>query len=112
MAPTLARFANGWRVNDRQELFNVLNKQAIEEGLVAVLQCREADVALEWILLPADFDQLDRDLLLKGQDRRGEESVEAEEAALLAAEGSVLIQGGPAQEGLTALLHRKGGGGR
>ena len=69
----------------------------------------EADVALKWVLLAADLDQLHGDLLLKGQDRRGEEPIEAEEAALLTAEGGVLIQGGSAQEGLAALLHREGG---
>ena len=112
MTPALARLADGWRVDDRQELFDVLNKEAIEERLVAILERGEADVALEWVLLPADLDQLDGDLLLEGQDRRGEEPIEAEEAALLTAEGGVLIQGRSAQEGLAALLHREGGSGR
>jgi len=56
--------------------------------------------------------QLHGDLLLKGQDRRREEPVEAEEAALLTAEGGVLIQRWPAEQSLAALLHRKGGSGR
>ena len=112
MAPALARLADGWCVNDWQELFDVLNKEAIEEGLVAVLQRGEADVALERVLLSADLDQLHGDLLLEGQDRRREEPVEAEEAALLTAEGGVLIQRWPAEQRLAALLHRKGGSGR
>ena len=68
LTPALARLADGWRVDDRQELFNVLNKEAIEEGLVAILQRGEADVALEWVLLPPNLDQLYGDLLLEGQD--------------------------------------------
>ena len=76
------------------------------------MQRGEADVAFERILLPANLDQLYGDLLLKGQNRRGEKSVEAKEAALLAAEGGVLIQGGSAEQGLAALLHREGGSGR
>ena len=68
LTPALARLADGWRVDDRQELLNVLNKEAIEEGLVAILQRGEADVALEWVLLPPNLDQLDGDLLLEGQD--------------------------------------------
>ena len=112
MAPALARLADGWCVDDREELFDILNKEAIEEGLVAVLERGEADVALERVLLSADLDQLDSDLLLEGQDRRREEPVEAEESALLTAEGRVLIQGWPAEQSLAALLHRKGGSGR
>ena len=72
----------------------------------------EADVAFKRILLPANLDQLYGDLLLKGQDRRGEKSIKAEEAALLTAEGGVLIEGGPAKQGLATLLHREGGSGR
>ena len=112
MAPALARLADGGRIDDWQELFDILNKEAIEEGLVAVLQRGEADVALERVLLSADLDQLHGDLLLEGQDRRREEPVEAEEAALLTAEGGVLIQRWPAEQRLAALLHRKGGSGR
>ena len=112
LAPALARLADGGRVDDWQELFDILNKEAIEEGLVAVLQRSEADVALERVLLSADLDQLHGDLLLEGQDRRREEPVEAEEAALLTAEGGVLIQRWPAEQRLAALLHRKGGSGR
>ena len=112
MAPALARLTDGGCVDDREKLFDVLHEKAIEERLVAVLQRGEADVALERVLLSADLDQLHGDLLLEGQDRRREEPVEAEEAALLTAEGRVLIQGWPAEQSLAALLHRKGGSGR
>jgi hypothetical protein len=61
------------------------------------LQCGKTDVAFKWVLLSANLDQLYGDLLLKGQDRRGEEPIKAEETALLTAEGGVLIQGGSAE---------------
>jgi molybdenum cofactor synthesis domain-containing protein len=65
--------------------------QAMFRALAPKLERGEADVALERVLLSANLDQLHGDLLLEGQDRRGEEPVEAEEAALLTAEGRVLI---------------------
>ena len=76
------------------------------------MECGEADVAFERILLPANLDQFYGDLLLKGQDLRREKSIKAEEAALFTDKCGVLIQGRSAEQGLAALLHREGGSGR
>src|SRR5439155_27217084 len=54
VAELLARAPHGGRVDDGQELLEMLDELPIEERLVPVLQGREADVALERIRLPGD----------------------------------------------------------
>src|SRR5512143_605320 len=51
----LACPAHRGRVDDGQELLDVVDQEAEEEVLVPVLQCRQADVLLERILLPRDI---------------------------------------------------------
>ena len=55
---------DGRRVDDRHELLEVLDEDPVEEGLVAVLERRQADVALEVVALAADVLELQADLLL------------------------------------------------
>ena len=72
-APRVRRrtWLNSWqaqpdrgRVDDRQQLLEVLGQDPIEEGRVAVLQRRQADVLLQRVVLAPQALELERDLLL------------------------------------------------
>jgi hypothetical protein len=91
LTPTLARLTNGWRVHNRKELLHVLCEQPVEERLIPILQRGKTDVALKWILLPANLLQLDGDLLFKRKDGCREESVEPKESALILGKRRVLV---------------------
>ena len=104
LTPALARLTNRWRVHHREELLHVLCEQPVEERLVPILQRSETDVALKWILFPADLLQLHGDLLFKRQNGCGEESVEPKKSALIFGKRRVLIQRGAAQQRLATLL--------
>ena len=58
VAELLARETDRRRVDDRQELLEVLDEEPVEQGLVAVLECGQADIPLEVIGLPPDVLQL------------------------------------------------------
>ena len=105
LTPTLARLTNRWRVHNREELLHVLCEQPVEERLISILQRSKTDVALKWILLPANLLQLDGDLLFKGEDGCREESVEPKKSALFLGKRRVLIQRGAAQQRLATLLY-------
>ena len=92
VAELLAGAADGRRVDDRQELLEVLGQDAVEERLVAVLQGRQADVALEVVRLAADVLELEGDLLLDGRDARRHEPAQAERVALVVGEGGALVE--------------------
>ena len=105
LAPALARLTNCRRVHNREELLHVLCEQSVEERLIPILQRSKTDVALKWILLPANLLQLDSDLLFKRKDGCREESVEPKESALILGKRRVLIQRGAAQQRLATLLY-------
>ena len=68
VAELLARPPDRRRVDDRQELLEVLGEEPVEERRVAVLERRHPDVALERVVLAAEVLELELDLLLDGQD--------------------------------------------
>ena len=98
VAEFLARPTDRGRVDDRQELLEVLGQDPIEQGRVAVLERGQADVPLEVVGLAPDVLDLEGDLLLDRQDAIRQESAQAQLDALLGAERQVLGEQAPAQE--------------
>jgi hypothetical protein len=60
--------ADGRRVDDRQELLEVLGEEPVEQGGVTVLERRHPDVALEGVVLVMEVLELELDLLVDRQD--------------------------------------------
>ncbi len=67
VAVLLAGAPDGGRVDDGQELGEVLRQQPVEQRRVAVLECREPDVALERVVLDPQVLQLQLHLLVDGE---------------------------------------------
>ena len=86
------------RVDDRQELLEVLREEPVEEGRVAVLERGHPDVALERVVLVVKVLELELDLLVDGQDAVGKQAAQPERVALLLAEGEVLGEQPAAEE--------------
>ena len=79
-------------VDDREELLEVLDKESIEQGLVAVLECGESDKPLEVICLAPDVLQLEGDLLVDGRHTSRQQAVQAKGVALPWREGCALVE--------------------
>ena len=77
VAELLAGTPDRRRVDDRQELLEVVGQDPVEERLVAVLQRRQPDVALEVVRLATDVLELERDLLLDRRDPGRQEAAQA-----------------------------------
>ncbi len=94
VTPLLTGSADRGRVDDGQELLEVVDDQTVEEPLVAVLKCRQADVLLQGVGLAGDV-LVDPLLLLLDRARVvGQKPFEAKGQALLFGEGRALcIQG-------------------
>jgi hypothetical protein len=98
VAELLAGPPDDRRVDDRQELLDVVHEKPVEQVLVAVLQGREADELLELVRLTRDVRVDAALLLLHRADGVGQEPLEAEGLPLLFAEGRALrVQGVPKQ---------------
>ena len=82
VAELLARPPHGGRVDDRQELIEVFGEQPVEQGRVAVLERRQADVLLERVVLDPDVLELEVDLLIDRQDAVRQQPAEPERVAL------------------------------
>ncbi len=82
VAELLARPADGRRVDDRQELLEVLGEEPVEQRRVAVLERGEPDVALQVVVLDPEMLELELDLLGDRQDAVGEEAAQPERLAL------------------------------
>src|SRR5581483_5183259 len=92
VAVRLTRLADDRRVDDRHELLEVLDQQAVEQGLVSVLKGGEPDVLLERLALSADLLELDLHLLLDRPDPPGKQTPKLEQVALHLGERRVLVQ--------------------
>ncbi len=93
-------------VDDRGELLEVVDEEAVEEGLVPVLQRGETDVLLEVVSLAAEVLELQGYLFLDGGDAPGQQAPKAEGGTLVLGEGGVLVDRG-AVEQLTASRRRQ-----
>ena len=87
------------RVDDRQELLEVVGEQPVEERRVAVLERGEADVLLERVGLDPQVLELELDLLLDRQDAGREEAAQPERLALVDREREVLGEQPAAEQG-------------
>ena len=98
VAELLARAAHRGRVDDGEELLEMVDEEPVEEGLVPVLQGGEADVALEGVALARDVAVGAPRLLLERAHGVGQQALEPERAPLLARERGALVVHGVAQE--------------
>ena len=92
VAELLAREADRRRVDDRQELLEVVDEEAVEQGLVAVVECGQTDIALEVIALAPDMLQFPGDLLVERRHARWQQAVEAKGVTLAGREGRALVE--------------------
>ena len=87
----LARLADDRRVDDRHHLVDVLEGQAVEERLVAVLQARQVDELLEVARLRLEVLVGPVHLLANGADGRRNQAAEVELVALPLRERGALV---------------------
>ena len=90
VAELLARAADRRRVDDREELLEVLGEEPVEQRRVAVLERGEPDVALQVVGLDPEMLELEVDLLVDREDAVGEEAAQPERLALGGREREVL----------------------
>jgi len=79
-------------VDDRKELLEVVDEEAIEERLVPVLERGEADISLEVIALSADVLKLERHLVLDDRHPGRQQPSEAEGPPFGVGEGRSLVE--------------------
>ena len=92
VAELLARETDGRRVDDRQELLEVLEEEPVEERLVAVLECGQSDVPLEVVVLAADVLELQPELRVDRRHTWRQQTVQAKGVALADRECRALVQ--------------------
>jgi hypothetical protein len=101
-AVLLAGLADGGRVDDGEQLLDVVDEELVEEALVALLQVHHGDVAVQGHRVLA---QVVHDLLLLQllrRQRRGEQAAEVVRVALRLREGQALVVPRVAQQGVAA----------
>ena len=98
VAELLAGAPDRGRVDDRQELVEVLGQEPVEQGGVAVLERGEADVLLEVVVLDPQVLEFERHLLVDGEDAGRQQAVELERVTLVIGEGEVLGQQAAAEQ--------------
>ena len=91
-AELLTACADGGRVYDRQQLFQILDQQRVEQSLVGVLQLPKDGVALEIGLVAAQRLQAARYLLVQRRDIGREQAVKVELLALGLGERCTLVE--------------------
>ena len=102
----LARLADHRRVDDRHHLVDVLEGQAVEERLVAVLQARQVDELLETARLRLEVLVGPVHLLVHGAHGRRHQAAEVELVALPLREGGALVGERVQQQRPSRLGHR------
>src|SRR4029434_718586 len=86
VAELLAGAAHRRGIDDGEKFLQVLAQHVMEQVLVAVLERREPDIALERIGLAREVFVDAPRLLLERVDRRGQETLKTERLALLTSE--------------------------
>ncbi len=97
-AEFLATLTDGWRVDDRQQLFEVADQERVEQRLVGVLQLAQKGIALDVRLVAAQRLEAARDLLVQRQDVGRQQAVQIERLALGFGERRALVQPGIGQQ--------------
>jgi hypothetical protein len=88
----LARQRNRWRVDNRRHFLDVLEKKAIKEDLVVILQSTQIDVTLQIVVFSAVGLISAHDLFLQCFDVRRKQSVETKLLTLSFAERGAFVQ--------------------
>lgn len=92
VAEFLTPEGNHWRVDDGQHLFDMIEKEPVEEDFVRVLKLAQIDVAFEIVgfegkcLVGADT------LIVERFDNRGKKAVETKDFALRFREGGAFVE--------------------
>ncbi len=92
VAELLRRLPHGRGVDDRQHLLEMVEQQPVEEVLVAVLQRRQSDVALQRVDLARELGVDALGLLVLRADDRRQQALEPEGATLPGGEGGALVE--------------------
>ena len=95
----LARLAHGRGVDDRQHLGQVVVQQAVEQGLVGILDVAQIDVLVHVVAERHELAVGALGLLFDGLDVLGQQAFQIEAAALFAGEGAALVEQGRLQQG-------------
>ena len=99
VAELLAGAPHRGRVDDRQELLEVLGEEPVEERRVAVLERRQADVLLEVVVLAAEVLELELRPAPRSSARAaGSRPRRSKASALVGREGEVLGEQAAAEE--------------
>ena len=104
----LARLAHGRGVDDRQHLGQMVGQQAIEQGLVGVLDVAQIDVLVHVVAKRHELTIGAFGLLFDGLDVLGQQAFQIEAAALLAGEGAALVEQRGLQQGRTGVGNIEG----
>ena len=101
-AETLAAFADGRRVDERQQFVDVPRQNGIEQRLVHVLQVAEKGVALEVCADGAQCLHPTLDLLVERADVGRQQAMQSEEIALGLGERRAFVEHGFVDQGEAA----------
>ena len=104
----LTRLAHGRGVDDRQHLGQMVGQQAIEQGLVGVLDVAQIDVLVHVVAKRHELAIGAFGLLFDGLDVLGQQAFQIEAAALLAGEGAALVEQRGLQQGRTGVGNIEG----
>ena len=91
-AEGFAAGADGRRIDDRQQLFDVLAEQSVIERLVGVLQLAQEGIALQVGVKFAQHLHAATDLVVDVEHGEGQKPMQAEGGALLLGESGAFIQ--------------------
>src|SRR5271156_2218052 len=94
LAEALATLADGWRVHQRQHLFDIANQKSIEERLVYVLQVAEKGVFIEGGRLLIQRLHPPVELFVERPQVRRQQTVQVEYVTFVIGEGGSLVETG------------------
>ncbi len=107
VAELLAGEPHGGRVDDGQQLLQVLGEEPIEQGRIAVLERRQPDVPLQRVRLAVQPLQLEAHLLIERHDPVRQQAAQPERRPLVLGEREVLGQQPVREQGRAVELDRR-----